>query len=606
MCGIAGLCLRDAVDPGALAPVLAALAHRGPDDRGVWAEGSIGLAHTRLSIIDLAGGHQPITSDDGRLVLVANGEIYNHVELRTELEAMGYRFRTHSDCEVIVQGYLAWGEAVLERLHGMFAFALRDGARGAVLLARDRLGIKPLFLRRRGDGFAFGSELKALRPLAGRPEVNPEGLAEYFAHQFAAGPRTLWADTERVLPGEALWLRDGAIERRWQYWRARDVRPASLSLGEAEEAFDGLFEQVLREHLRSDVPIGLFLSGGVDSSILCARLPDLHNEPLEAYGVGFQGHGMTDELPLAQAVAGRFGVAFHPVRPPIEALLGALPASVWAADELMRDFASLPTLLLAEGAAGRHKVIFSGEGGDEAFAGYGRYHPGRLETLAKRLLRPGSGGFRTRGTVPGRLKRALYGDALLSADRASRDPFIRAWQEAPGDWSDLQRRQYVDLMTALPDNLLVKADRMLMHHGIEGRVPFLDHRVVEFGLALPDHLKVRDGQGKWFLKHWASRYLDRGALFARKRGFHVPFRSQVAGERLARLGRALPDHPAVRAHLRPQGVRRLLAADARADRLSQAGFAVFQFALWHRMFIDGDGARPDAGADPIALIEEAS
>lgn len=608
MCGIAGYSLAPGARfPGPPMTVWAgALRHRGPEAQGACEDQGIGLLHTRLSIIDVAGGHQPLTADGDRYVLVANGEIYNHVELRAELEALGYAFATGSDCETILHGYRAWGDGVLERLNGMFAFALWDAVQRRLLLARDRLGIKPLFLRRFEGGFAFASEMKALRAVGGRPSVDARALAEYFAHQFSGERRTLWTDTERLLPAEAVELRDGAITRRWRYWDARDVAPMDIDLDTALETFDGLFEQVLREHLRSDVPIGLFLSGGVDSSILCARLSQLHSEPLSAYGVGFTEAGLVDELATAERTAGRFGVGLTPIRPTMDDLLGALPESIWAADELMRDFANLPTLMLARGAAGHHKVVFSGEGGDEAFAGYRRYYPKPLEGWLKRMRHPATGGFRGRETVAAKAKRVLYGADLLAASRDSRHPFEAAWQSAPAGWSDLQRRQYVDLVTALPDNLLVKADRMLMAHGVEGRVPFLDHRVVEFGLSLPDHLKVRDRQGKWFLKRWASRYIDNETLFAPKRGFYVPFRQQFRGERLARLARMLPEHPAVRAHFRPEGVRALLTADGRRGCIGQTGFAIFQFAMWYQMFVLGEGVRPGAGVDGLDYLAEAA
>jgi asparagine synthase (glutamine-hydrolysing) len=325
---------------------------------------------------------------------------------------------------------------------------------------------------------------------------------------------------------------------------------------------------------------------------------------MEAYSVGFAEADFRDELPLAQRMADRFGVHLNPVRPSMADLLTALPQTVWAADELMRDLANMPTLLLARGTAAQHKVVFSGEGGDEAFAGYRRYRPPALERLGKRALHPGSGGFRTSETVKGPLARRLYGGDLAEAARHTREPFVQAWQAAPAHWSDLQRRQYVDIVTALPDNLLVKADRMLMRHGVEGRVPFVDHRVVEFGLSLPDRLKVRDGQGKWFLKQWASRFLDRDLLFAPKQGFHVPFRSRFPAADLQRLQHLLPAQPGVREWFRADAVGRLLRDDARRGRLSQVALAILQFAQWHHMFVLGDGSAPPAGVGPVDLLEQ--
>ena len=318
--------------------------------------------------------------------------------------------------------------------------------------------------------------------------------------------------------------------------------------------------------------------------------------------MGFPDSRLTDELPLAEGIARRFNSRHSPFAPTAEQLLYALPDSIWAADELMRDFASLPTLLLARHAAREQKVLFSGEGGDEVFAGYGRYRPGWLESRFKNLLHPGSGGFRTRGTVRGPWPSRLFGPELYQQRQAARAPFIEAWGETPASWSDLTRRQYVDLVTALPDNLLVKADRMLMRYHAEGRVPFLDHRIVEFGLSLPDRLKVADRQGKWFLKRWAERHLDRETLYGRKRGFYVPLRDWFGERELARLQRSLPAQTGIRDWFRPEGVWQLLAADQKAGRISQTGFALLQFALWHRLFIEGDGAPPPA-QHPLDALE---
>lgn len=604
MCGIAGIALKEgAVTPERLEGFCRRLGHRGPDDAGFHLDGPVGIAHTRLSVIDLAGGHQPLIADGGRLVLAANGEIYNHVELRAELEAQGHRFTTRSDCETILHAYQAYGDDFIGRLHGMFAFALWDADRRRLLLVRDRLGIKPLFLARLPEGLAFASELKALYPLLpGPPEVEPAGLVQYMQHQFSSGRTTLVRGTERVLPGEALALEADGSERRWRYWSATAVEPHGCGEGEAMERFDALMAQVMREHMRADVPFGLFLSGGVDSSILLALLTRYGERPVRTFSVGFPESRITDELPLARRIAERFGSRHTVLQPEPLAMLHRLPGTVWAADELMRDNANLPTALLAEAAAKELKVVFSGEGGDEAFAGYGRYRLPRAERWLNDLLAPGSGGFRTRGMMRGRWRGRLFGEALLEALPLARAPFVDAWSEAPGDWSAIARMQYVDLVTALPDNLLVKSDRMLMARGVEGRVPFLDHRVVEFGLALPDALKVRDGQGKWFLKRWASRFLREEDLFARKRGFNVPVGEWLQGELLDRLEQRLAAHPGIRAWFRPAGVARLCARQRSRGDAARPLMALLQFAIWHTLFVQGGGERPDTERDPLEII----
>lgn len=603
MCGITGIFhTRSEVDRTRLERATAALAHRGPDDRGTFVSGTFGMGHTRLSIIDLAGGHQPLYADDGRLVLVANGEIYNHVELRHELEGLGHRFATHSDSETILHAYLAWGEGFVDHLNGMFAFALYDTAAQRLLLARDRLGIKPLFLAHLPHGIAFASELKGLLPYFQRaPAVNPDGLLQYLNNQFSSGATTLLEGVERVAPAELVVVERGRVTRRLHYWKpAGDVRDG-LDFATASDEFDRLMETVMREHMRADVPYGLFLSGGVDSSVLLALLSRYRDQPIRTFSVGFQGTKLTDELPIARSVAERFGSRHTEIRPAPADILHSLPYVAWAADDLMRDNANLPTALLAQAAAEELKVVFAGEGGDEVFAGYGRYRPSWLERQAKRMFAPGSGGFRARGSLRGAWPKRLLPPSLRARLSSARQPFVGAWRAAPRNWTDLQRRQYTDLTTALPDNLLVKLDRMLMGVGLEGRVPFLDHRVVEFGLSLPGNLKIDGGQGKAFLKRWAEPLLPRELLYAKKRGFHVPMGEFFRDDFKRRLADVLPRHPAVREHFLDGGVRRLVAEYGRSSVINRLTWALLQFAVWHELLFNGRKA--ERRQDPLALIE---
>ncbi len=603
MCGIAGVCLRSGEpNPEALSLAARRLGHRGPDGQGFWLGARVGLAHRRLAVIDLAGGHQPIASQDGALQLVANGEIYNFVELRQRLQAMGRRFATRSDVEAILHAYAEYDLEFVRHLHGMFAFALYDRARDRLILARDRLGLKPLYLNAATDGVAFASELKGLLPLlANRPEVEPIALLQYLQNQFSSGLRTILRDVERVRPGELVVIEAGRISQRRRYWSATEVTTSEMSFAEASHHFDELFTQVMTEHMRSDVPFGLFLSGGVDSSVLLAVLSRLQGRPIATHSMGFDAPGMMNELPYAACTARRYGSRHRGYTLSEPALLGLLPRAVWASDDLMRDYANLPVLHLAERAARELKVVFSGEGGDEVFAGYGRYRVNRMERWLKSMWCPDTGGFRTSVMLRGRAAGELFGVALRSARQEARRPFIEAWQSTPSHWSDLQRMQYVDLTTALPDNLLAKADRMLMACGVEGRLPLVDHRIVEFGLALPDRLKVHGSQGKYFLKRWAERLVDREVLNVSKRGFHVPLR-RCFDDHLDWLQRRLPANPAVREWFRPCGVAALLARDAARGHLGRPGFALVQFALWHRLLIDGEGADPGFHADPFELL----
>jgi asparagine synthase (glutamine-hydrolysing) len=589
-----------AANPLQLRAMAQRLAHRGPDHQGLHTDGGLGLAHTRLSIIDLGGGDQPLYADDGRLSLIANGEIYNYIELRAELEQRGRRFATASDCETILHAYAEHGDDFLDRLHGMFAFALHDRARGRLILARDRLGIKPLYLARTADGWAFASELKALLPVIGKPALNAHALAQYLQCQFSTGRATLCAGIERLLPGEVLTLEAGGGLTRRQYWSPRQIQPAALGFDEAAARFDELMHTVMIEHMRADVPFGLFLSGGLDSSLLLALLSRFKGEPIRTFSVGFPDSPRGTELDLAAQLAQQYGSRHTVLRPTGQDMLQRLPLSVWAADDLMRDFANLPTLMLAEAAGAELKVVFSGEGGDEVFAGYGRYRRQGIQRWLKNLFHPGSGGFRTTGNFRG-LERTLFGAPLQEAAREWRSDFISAWQSCPSAWSDLQRMQYVDLTTALPDNLLVKVDRMLMAYGVEGRVPFLDHRIVEFGLALRDTLKIRRARGKDFIRRWAVQFLPPGHLQAPKRGFTVPMSAWLTGDTLDRLERVLYASPAIREWFQPQAVRGLVERQRRGRNVTKNLGALLQFALWHRIFIEGDGSRPGL-QDPIAYL----
>ena len=606
MCGIVGLFNRSAPVPiAALETAVARLAHRGPDDQGTFVSGHFGMGHTRLSIIDLAGGHQPLKTADGSLTLIANGEIYNFIELRALLESRGHRFLTHSDSEVILHAYREYGEHFLEHILGMFAFALFDSAHDRLILARDRLGIKPLFLAESGRGVAFASEIKGLLPLLDSPpDIDALGLARYLQTQFAAGATTLLRGVERVLPGESVWIEQGRIARRFRYWSPLQVQTLDLGFEEAATRFDALMELAITQHMRSDVPFGLFLSGGVDSAVLLAQLSQHADQAIRTFSVGFPGTSVKDELPLAQAISRRFGSQHREIRPSARDIFQTFPLTIWAADELMRDNANMPTALLAQAAGQELKVVFSGEGGDEVFAGYGRYRSSPLESWFKNLLAPGSLGFRTRGTFRGEWPRKLFTPEMRAQLPQVRQLVIEGWRQTPAAWSDLQRRQYIDLTQALPDNLLVKADRMMMAWGLEGRVPFLDHRLVEFGLGLPDKLKVSGRVGKLFLKRWALRDIPEDYLFARKRGFYVPMGDWMGADLLGQLNTLLPDHPVLRPWFRPEGVRALIGRCRDTRNGSAMLWAIIQFVIWTRFLRQGFAERPAALTDPLELIRD--
>jgi asparagine synthase (glutamine-hydrolysing) len=604
MCGIAGFIKRDGEpEPHLLDAMAALLSHRGPDEQGVHLVGRTGLVHTRLSIIDLSGGHQPMLSRDPELALVANGEIYNYVELREELIGRGRDFLTSSDSETILQSYAAFGDSFIDKLHGMFAFALYDAAKRRLTLARDRLGIKPLYFVELPDRIAFASELKALLPTLPRaPEVNPGALAQFLHNQFNTGRETIFQGIQRLLPGEILTIDKDLQPKLRRYWSALEVEPRNVSYEDAWQEFDTLMDRVMRVHIRSDVPYGLFLSGGVDSGILASLLRRFQDKPIRSFSVGYTVARQSGELDDAQRVARLFGTEHTPLLLDQESVLRRLPHTVWAADDLLRDYACLPTSILAQTAAQELKVVFTGEGGDEVFAGYGRYRQSGLQRWLKNLVAPGSGGFRTRSQLRRRFTARLLKPKVENARHAVRAPFIQAWQATPISWSDVQRSQYTDIVTNLPDDLLVKADRMLMSFGLEGRVPFLDHRIVEFGLSLPDGLKLASRQGKMFLKRWAEQFLPPDHLYRRKLGFHVPIGEWLQGPYLDRLCSKLEHNPAIREWFKPSGVSAICRQQRSKQIASREIWSLMQFAIWHRLFIEHPGKRPLPEEEPLDWI----
>jgi asparagine synthase (glutamine-hydrolysing) len=601
MCGIAGMSLRDGTaDRQRLEQLCAALAHRGPDGTGYHVAAGVGLAHSRLSIIDLEGGFQPLYNEDRSLAVVCNGEIYNYVELRSELERLGHRFATGSDSETLLHAYEAWGTACLERLHGMFAFALHDSRKRELFIARDRLGIKPLFLLDTPQGVFFASELKALLAhVPGRPTVNPAALLEYLENQYTSGRDAIVAGVSRLHAGEAAILRDGRVASQWMYYQV----PVHATSGEREdqliERFDALMHEVMREHVRSDVPFGLFLSGGVDSSLLAALLHMHGGEQLRSFSVGFEGTGEGSELAEARNIARRFDTRHTELLISPADLLARLPHTVWSADDLLADPACLPTSMLAERAGRELKVVFSGEGGDEVFAGYARYRASYWKRLLRRLRRPRLGGMRASGQAAG-YERWLFGDALRALHDRWQQPQADAWAAFSAAASPLRRMQAVDLATWLPDDLLVKCDRMLMGFGVEGRVPYLDHRVVEFGLALDDAAKVGRNVGKRFLRRWGERYVPDGHLWLRKKGFTVPIAQCLTPAVVEKLRTLLPGHPAIRDWFDPAGVRRLLQRVPGSSADARMAWSLMQFAIWSNLFIDGSGRMPALDTKDLA------
>ncbi len=564
----------------------------------------VGLAHTRLSIIDLAGGHQPIRDAKGHYLLVANGEIYNFVELTAEAQADGYRFTTRSDSETILYAWDRFGVEGLQRLNGMFAFALYCVRERTLILARDRLGIKPLYFASLPDRVAFASEIKGLLPLLPHtPGVSAAALARTLEVGFNSGPNTLLEGVRRLEPGTAMIVRADLSLTCVPFWSPLELaRRDDLTPADAQAMLSTLFGQVLREHMRSDVPYGLFLSGGVDSATLLWRLSEQSAGPLRTYSVGYQDAGAGDELARAARVARHFGSTHTELRLDPRAVLNALPFSVWAADDLVYDPACLPTALLAQTAASDLKVVFTGEGGDEVFGGYGRYRRTGIQRWLKGLRDPSGIGYRDASRWTNALRHACFGRELELA-RGDRDaPLQRAWREVPVPWGFVQRAQYTDLRTELHDDLLVKVDRMLMGFGLEGRVPFLDHRMVEFGLSLPERIKVNGRIGKVLLKDWARDQLPAGHIEGKKRGFGVPVGGLFQGALLTEIEQRLQANPMLRDWLKPGAVAAVTGILRRTGRADDLLLQLLQVAAWYRIFLDGPVRRPSVDDDLLDWI----
>ena len=600
MCGIAGVFLFEGLpDRPRLELAAKRLQHRGPDGCGYFLEDHIGLVHTRLSIIDLEGGAQPLSSPDGNMRLVANGEIYNYPELRKSFDPQTGVPLTGSDCECIIQAWSLGGLDRLKELHGMFAFALYDREQKKLVLGRDRLGIKPLYYLQMARGLVFASELKALVALLDKtPEIEASAFSQFLNYQFNTGRDTILQGVKRLLPGEVLQISSDGSLLLDTYWRLSETKTIAANEQEASTEFNLLFDQVMKEHMRSDVPLGLFLSGGIDSSVLLAELAKLRGKTLRTYSIGFSESKLADELDAASSLAKQFGTEHCAVRVSREELFGGIVRACWASDDLMRDYASLPTLLLSQIAARDIKVVFSGEGGDEAFAGYRRYRPG-IEACVKSAIY-GSGGNRVRGQWHTGSARASLGAKLAATD--PRMPFRQLWNQAPDDWSWMRKSQYVDICSALPDNLLSKADRMMMSAGLEGRVPFADHRMMELGISLNDAIKYRAKRGKQVIRNWASGHLPAEHLAKPKRGFYVPVSEWLSGQFLTDLEEALCRSPIVNEWFHTKVLRQLFAMQRQGKNCAREIWGVMQFSIWHGALYETPDAVPGFAENPLDWI----
>jgi asparagine synthase (glutamine-hydrolysing) len=613
MCGICGLAAATApVDRNRLEAMSATLVHRGPDSDGIFVDGGVGLAARRLSIIDLERGDQPLANEDGTITVVQNGEIYNFAELRRELARRGHVFRSSGDTEVLVHLYEEHGDAFAGRLRGMFALALWDARRRRLVLARDRFGIKPLLYRHADGELAFASELRALP----RGEIDPHALEAFLAFNSIPAPLTIFRGTRKLPPGHLL-VWEGGAPRLERFARPAPAPAADVRREDEAELVEELRARLrdsVRAHLVSDVPVGVLLSGGVDSSLLTALAAQETSEPLRTFSIGFEERSF-DELDTARRVAERYATDHHElVLRPDAALL--LPALADAFDEPFADSSALPTYLVSRLAAEDVKVALSGEGGDELFGGYYTYAADLLAERAGRLARlvrpavellPSSDRRASFEYRAKRFVRAAHLPALerhhgwkeifsaaaraeLTARRAEFDP-IDLLRERFAETEGaplLARLQDVDLGLYLVDDLLVKTDRASMAHSLEARVPFLDTVVTNLALALPTRSKVRGLAKKVLLRKAAEPLLPRSVVHGRKRGFSIPAAAWLRGDLEAFARETLsPDVLRRQAFFDPAVVDRLIAEHVagQEDRSRQL-WGLLAFTLWYERHVE--------------------
>jgi asparagine synthase (glutamine-hydrolysing) len=628
MCGIAGVVQRaldDVVDEARLKRMRDSLRHRGPDGQGLLIDGPVGLAHRRLAIVDVASGHQPMANEDGSIWIVFNGEIYNHAALRPGLEARGHCYRTRSDTETILHLYEDEGERCVERLQGMFAFAIWDRGRQRLLLARDRLGIKPLYYALTDRELLFASEIKALLAAGWRAQLDEAALPEYLAARFVSGEQTLFRGVKPLPPATTLSWSPGQEPRLRRYWRlpaaAGDGGPG---LAERADEVRHRLTAAVRSHLMSDVPLGLFLSGGIDSSGLLALMAPMVKEPVRTFAVGFSERE-ANELAYARLAARAAGAEHREVVVSPGDFFEALPGLVWHEDEPIAFPSSVPLYFVSRLAQDHVKVVLTGEGADELFLGYNRYRvtawnerlgrlywaaaPAGLRSIVRRLsrqlpppvrryavrsflgLEPGPRGvfYENFSVFPETLRREVLAESALNLTRDAHAQSLGCYEGAEG--AALDRMSRADLQTYLV-RLLMKQDRMSMAASIESRVPFLDHELVEHVVAMPARFKLRGWQTKAVLRAALQGLVPPAILSRPKMGFPVPVGAWLRGPFWPLVEEFLLGPRALaRGLFDPAALRRLAEEHRRGqaahgDRL----WLLLNLEIWQRVFVDGEDA----------------
>jgi asparagine synthase (glutamine-hydrolysing) len=645
MCGICGILLCDrgqSVSRDALAAMNRRIAHRGPDDDGFFVEKNVGLATRRLSIIDVKTGHQPLANEGQDIWIVYNGEIYNHADLRVDLEARGHRYRTRSDTETIVHLYEEYGRDCVTRLRGMFAFVIWDSRKRVLFAARDRLGIKPFYYRWDGKAFLFGSEIKAILAYPGvGAEFNRCVLSEYLAFGYITGPETMFGGIQKLMPGHTLELSEDGEPRVERYWDLSvEVDQEPLPRKYYVQTYRALLEASVASHLMSDVPLGVFLSGGLDSSAVAALTSKIRGDRIQTFAVGYSEEQFS-ELGFAREVAKHIGSEHYEVRLSREEFFQILPRLIWHEDEPIVWPSSVSLYFVARLARERVTVVLTGEGSDETLAGYTRYAwtllnarmdrayravtPRALRDLVRRAIQAGP----LSATLHRKLEHtflvrdgnswpSFYYDNFFSAFSAAEQSDLlttdalstagsayagsmNAWNRSSGDL--LHRLLYADINSYLVE-LLMKQDQMSMAASIESRVPFLDHELVEFTARIPARYSIEGMAGKFILKQAVEDLLPRSIVYRKKMGFPTPWEYWLAGPQLDALERMLLDPRTIeRGLFRPEAVRRLFAKHRSKTRDNgNRIWRLLNLETWLRVMIDGDPVEGiDAGGKSATL-----
>ena len=634
MCGINGIALSNSsparIDVAVLECMRDVIRHRGPDDAGLFVDGNVGLGHRRLSIVDVASGHQPMTNEDGTLHITYNGEIYNHADYREELEARGHVYRTHCDTETIIHLYEEHGSACVERLRGMFAFAIWDKRKRELFIARDRLGVKPLYYTHTADGsLYFASEIKSI--LAARavaPELNYGALPDYLANHATSGEESLFRNIKRLLPGHTLLWRDGQIKIE-KYW---DVRFSKEETDEHRSDDDyiaewlELFRTSVRLRLMADVPLGMFLSGGIDSSAIAAMMSGMVQEPIKTFAVAFRERE-ANELEYARLVAQKFKTDHHEIIVSPDEFFEALPQLIWHEDEPIAHPSSIALNFVSRLAARHVKVVLTGEGSDELLAGYGRYRKTvynlalgvRYHKLTgaslRRAIERGVEALPVKSKVRQKLQRtflcvapdieSIYFDNFAVFSRAMQgklltpeakeragilDPYqaVSFYLNQTDARTLLDQLLYVDMKTYLHE-LLMKQDQMSMAASIESRVPFLDHKLVEYTARLPERMKLRGLTTKYILRRAMKGLLPDEIISRSKMGFPVPVGSWFRGQFRHLIDEYVLNERAMSRRLFDETfVRGLVARHMSGENHSERLWALLNFEMWLRQFVDGE------------------